>query len=148
MSLEKVTWMFRQKLNLFRKVISRVNENLQHQGENSENKASRILINYPIYIVFSIIFAYFVNKLGENEIGLSIGIYCTITGMWGVASGLFLFRIPVITAFIYEKNNRIKITNIILILLGVSLILYLYLANGVNLFASYLNHLLNALKLS
>lgn len=81
-------------------------------------------IHYPLWFIFVVIYLIRFKRIVDKDL-ISVlesliicGFMCLVSGVWGLIANMFLVRIVFLTKFIYD-NEYIKISNIILIVLGV-----------------------------
>lgn len=76
------------------------------------SKKNKILISYIFYILFCIICFFLLDKYStDNTIIFFIGIFLTITGIWGNVLKIVLIKIP-------TGNLKYSIINFLIISIG------------------------------
>lgn len=86
------------------------------------------IIHYPFWIIFLITYLFRFKKmydsdlLSEIESIFNLGFIFLVSGMWGIASNMFFFRIVFLSKFIYD-NDYVNVSNLILIIVGVLILI-------------------------
>lgn len=75
------------------------------------------LIHFPLWLAVVWMLFDFMDGLSDYGIGLSLGLFLIITGLWGIMSKMFFLRVPFLSKYIYENNYIIHV-NTIVILIG------------------------------
>lgn len=76
------------------------------------------IVHFPLWLIFAFKFANYFMSLPDNELYFSLGVFVFTTGLWGIISHMFFFRVPFLGKIIYEKKFLIQ-ANIILIFIGI-----------------------------
>lgn len=120
--------------------------------DNKEQDESEVIwyrnpiIHFPLWLVFAFVYFNFSEKLTSNEGFFSLGLFITITGLWGIISKIFFFRIPFLGTFIYE-NHYVLQANFVLIAIGMLISVTTISIYGISVVDNFLGILIESLQL-